>query len=412
MQGQENMGQERKKRLELLAPAGDRAGLQAALRFGADAVYVGGPALQLRAASAGFTMEGLAEAAAAAHAAGKRLYVTVNAFAENDELAALASYARALHALGADAAIVSDLGALLTIREACPELEIHVSTQANCMNYRAAAHYHALGAKRVVLARELSLPEIRKLRDNTPPELELEAFVHGAMCMAYSGRCLLSAFLTGRSGNRGSCAQSCRWSYRLQEEKRPNEFYTVEETENGSAILSAFDLNASGLLDQLAAAGVSAFKIEGRMKSEFYIAGAVNAYRMALDGTADRAAVEAELAAISHRPYCTGFYEGPVHGQAWDGAYLGDCRYVGLVTGDADAEGFCTVQAKNRIFVGDTLELLSPGRPGQPFVVTALLDEAGQPLPYINHPGRSVRLLGAPWAGTGDLLRRRGGRDA
>ena len=151
----------------------------------------------------------------------------------------------------------------------------------------------------------------------------------------------------------------------------------MEETENGSAILSAFDLNASGLLDQLAAAGVSAFKIEGRMKSEFYIAGAVNAYRMALDGTADRAAVEAELAAISHRPYCTGFYEGPVHGQAWDGAYLGDCRYVGLVTGDADAEGFCTVQAKNRIFVGDTLELLSPGRPGQPFVVTALLDEAG-----------------------------------
>jgi len=218
------------KKPELLAPAGDLAGLKAAIRFGADAVYIGGSFLQLRAKKVGFDEETLREAAALLHAAGKRLYVTVNAFAKNGEIPELSAYAKKLHALGVDAVIVSDLGAMIEIRDACPELEVHVSTQANCMNYRAAAHYHALGAKRVVLAREPSLEEIRLLRENTPDTLEIEAFVHGAMCMAYSGRCLLSAYLADRSGNRGACAQTCRWSFRLQEEKRPNEYYTIEET--------------------------------------------------------------------------------------------------------------------------------------------------------------------------------------
>lgn len=402
----------RNRKPELLAPAGDLAGLRAALRFGADAVYAGGPMLQLRAASAGFTLDTLHEAADIAHRAGKRLYVTVNSFVKSSETRLLASYARELHALGADAAIVSDLGAIAAMHEACPALDLHVSTQANCMNDRAASVYYALGAKRVVLARELSLSEIRLLRTNTPPELELEAFVHGAMCMAYSGRCLLSAFLADRSGNRGACAQSCRWSYRLQEEKRPNEYYDIAETKDGSYILSSFDLNASHLLGALSEAGVCSFKLEGRMKSEFYIAGVTNAYRMAIDGTAAQDAIDAELDAVSHRPYCTGFYEGPVRGEALDGAYQSSCRYVGRVVGGMEADGYCTVEAKNRFYVGETLELLSPGTPGRPFRITSMRNESGDPIDGVNCPRSIVRVAGAPCAGEGDFLRKRGGRDA
>jgi len=399
------------KKPELLAPAGDLAGLKAAIRFGADAVYIGGSFLQLRAKKVGFDEETLREAAALLHAAGKRLYVTVNAFAKNGEIPELSAYAKKLHALGVDAVIVSDLGAMIEIRDACPELEVHVSTQANCMNYRAAAHYHALGAKRVVLARELSLEEIRLLRENTPDTLEIEAFVHGAMCMAYSGRCLLSAYLADRSGNRGACAQTCRWSFRLQEEKRPNEYYTIEETADGSAILSSYDMCAANLLQQLADAGVCSLKIEGRMKSEYYIAGVVNAYRMALDGTATQEEVMAELEAVSHRPYCTGFYEGPIKGDAWDGEYISTCRYVGQVIEKLD-DGSCLVEAKNRFAVGETLELLTPNRAGVPFTVAALQDEEGTPIEFINCPRRIVRLWGAELAEEGDFLRKRGGRDA
>ena len=399
------------KKPELLAPAGDLAGLKAAIRFGADAVYLGGSFLQLRAKKVGFTEETLREAADLLHAAGKRLYVTVNAFAKNGEIPKLSAYARNLYEIGVDAVIVSDLGAMLEIREACPELEVHVSTQANCMNYRAAAHYHELGAKRVVLARELSLEEIRLLRQNTPETLEIEAFVHGAMCMAYSGRCLLSAYLADRSGNRGACAQTCRWSFRLQEEKRPNEYYTIEQTADGSSILSSYDLCAADLLEELADAGVCSLKIEGRMKSEYYIAGVVNAYRMAIDGTASMDKVRAELEAVSHRPYCTGFYEGPIKGDAWDGEYISTCRYVGRVI-EKLSDGTCLVEAKNRFAVGEELELLMPNRAGVPFTIEALWDDAGEPIDLINCPRRIVRMRGIGLAEAGDFLRKRGGRDA
>ncbi|MDO4492991.1 MAG: U32 family peptidase [Clostridia bacterium] len=395
---------------ELLAPAGDLVGLAAALRFGADAVYMGGPFMQMRAQSVGQTMEDLAEAVRMAHAAGAKLYVTVNCFAFNEELPRIAVYAKELHAIGVDAVIVSDLGAILTIREACPELEVHVSTQANTMNYAAARHYHALGAKRVVLARELSVRDIRTIRENIPEELELEAFVHGAMCMAYSGRCLLSAYMTGRSGNRGACAQSCRWNYRLQEEKRPDEWYEIEENERGTAILSSFDLNAASFLGELEDAGVCSFKIEGRMKSEYYIAGAVNAYRMALDGTASDEQVQRELEAISHRPYCDGFYHGPVHAEPWDGQYISTCRYVGRVE-QALPDGRFVAEAKNRFAVGEELELVHPGVPGIPFTVTGIENEAGEAIPLINLPRARVKVAGAPVARAGDLLRKRCGRD-
>ena len=269
--------------LELLAPAGDLECLRTALRFGADAVYVGGPQMQLRAGSVGFSMDDLAEAVREAHALNRRLYVTVNAFASNSEIDALSDYAQALKALGADAVIVSDLGAIAAIRRAAPDLDVHVSTQANCLNYAAAQVYADLGATRVVLGREMSLTEIAELRAKTPASLELEAFVHGAMCMAYSGRCMISAYLAGRSANRGACAQSCRWTYHLMEEKRPGQFFPVEEDDRGTTILSSLDLCCIDFLDRIAAAGVTSFKIEGRMKSPYYVATVVNAYRKRLD---------------------------------------------------------------------------------------------------------------------------------
>ncbi len=266
------------RHLELLSPAGSMEALQAALRFGADAVYAGGPQLQLRAGSAGFTMDMLADAAREVHARGRKLYVTVNAFPTNREIDALGDYAQALLALGADAAIVADLGAIAAMRKAAPGLPIHVSTQANCVNYAAARAYCDMGATRVVLGREMTLDDIAELRAKVPVELELEAFVHGAMCMAYSGRCLISAYLTGRSANRGGCAHSCRWNYALMEEKRPGEFLPVEEDARGTTILSSFDLNCLDFLDRIAAAGVTSFKLEGRMKSPYYVATVTNAW--------------------------------------------------------------------------------------------------------------------------------------
>ena len=236
---------------ELLAPAGDLERLDTALYFGADAVYVGGPKLQLRAGSVGFTMDDIATAAEKVHAAGKKLYVTVNAFPTDAELDALPDYAQALRDCGADAAIVADLGAIAVMRKAAPSLAVHVSTQANCQNAEAARVYHDMGATRVVLGREMTLEQIAGLRAKVPTALELEAFVHGAMCMAWSGRCMLSAYLTGRSANRGACTQSCRWTYHLMEEKRPGEFFPIEEDDRGTTILSSHDLCCIEFLDQL-----------------------------------------------------------------------------------------------------------------------------------------------------------------
>ena len=293
------------KNIELLAPAGEWECLEAAANFGADAVYMGGDLLQLRAKKAGFEREDLARAAEFLHRQGKKLYVTVNSFAKNHEIGQCADYARFLRDAGVDAAIISDLGVLTEFAEAAPELERHVSTQANCGNYRTAQVYASLGASRIVLAREMSIEEIGELRSRLDPAVELEAFVHGAMCMAYSGRCLISSYLTGRSGNRGECSQPCRWSYSVMEAKRPGEYFDLEETESGTSILSSHDLCAIELLDELATAGVTSFKIEGRMKSAYYVATAVNAYRRAMDGTLTMEQCKKELECLQHRPYTT-----------------------------------------------------------------------------------------------------------
>lgn len=392
------------RKTELLAPAGSLAAFDAALCYGADAIYVGGELLQLRAPGTAFSREALADAIKRAHARGVKVYVTLNALARNEELLRLGEYGRFLCELGADAAIVSDAGVLATLKQEAPALPLHISTQASVLNYAAARLWHELGAERIVLAREMRLTDIAELRAKTPADLSIEAFVHGAMCMAYSGRCLISAALLGRSGNRGDCAQPCRWNYSLMEEKRPNEFFPIEEEGGTSTLLSSCDLNCIGILPELRKAGVDSFKIEGRMKTEYYVAVVTNAYRMALDGLAPLTDCAAELDAVSHRPYTTGFYLDELPNKhANDGAYIQKRRFAATVV-KAEA-GMLTVRQRAPFQVGDSLELVSPGHAGRAFPLTALYDTEGAPRSRAPHPLEKLRLPCPYPARAGDLLR-------
>lgn len=396
---------------ELLSPAGDMERLETALRFGADAVYCGGPMLQLRSGNVGFTMDDLALGAKKCHEKGKKLYVTVNAFANNGEIDSCGDYAKTLRDIGADAVIVSDLGLIRTIAKAAPDLPIHVSTQANCLNYAAANAYYDMGVKRIVLGREMSLREIRELRSRIPDDLELEAFVHGAMCMSYSGRCMISAYLTDRSANRGACTQSCRWKYHLTEETRTGEFFPVIEDERGTTILSSFDMNCIDFLDQIMEAGVTSFKLEGRMKSPFYVATVTNAYRKRIDGilsgTATKESVrllQRELCAASHRPYSSGFYFGAMKKHAPDdGVYLQDTNFVGVVKRIEGKRVFAEI--RNRIFDGDRLEILSPNTLNEAFVARNIVDMNGVGVEVASRPGEIYSMDLDAQASVGDLLR-------
>ncbi len=393
------------KPVELLAPAGSMESLNAALRFGANAVYLGGPFLQLRAGQTAFSISQIAQAADSCHARGARLYVAANAFTFPEELERMGAYARELSAVGADAMIVSDTGAIRVVKRACPDMEVHVSTQANCTNHETARAYYEMGARRVVLARELSIKQIRLLRQNTPPELEIEAFVHGAMCMAYSGRCMISAYLTGRSANRGGCAQSCRWKFALTEEKRPGEYFPIEEDPDGDTILSSYDLCALPVLDELTDAGVTSLKIEGRMKTPYYVAGAVNAYRMYLDG-GEYAGSMSELHAISHRPYSTGFYKGEIKNSIHAPAgYFKDCDYIGPVLDRQN--GRITVQVKNKLVSGVRIEALTPGRPGVGFTACDMQNEAGEAIETAAVPDTLFTLPAPEGIEAGDFIRKR-----
>ena len=394
------------KRPELLAPAGDMECLETAVHFGADAVYIGGPLLQLRADNVGFDREGIAEAVKYAHEHGVKLYVTVNCFAKNEEIDAAEDYAKFLHSVGVDAVIVSDIGLIAKIHESAPELEIHVSTQANCQNFNSANVYWAMGAKRVVLGREMTLEEIVEFRKRIPEEMEIEAFVHGAMCMSYSGRCMISSYLVNRSGNRGGCAQPCRWNYHLVEMKRPNEFFQVVEDEKGTAILSSHDMCAVGFLDKLEEAGICSYKIEGRMKTPFYVATAVNAYRHAIDGDVSMEVIERELDSISHRPYSSAFYFGEMkmsHGNS--GAYIQKCTFVGKVLDYSD--GFVTIEQRNNFKPGDELEVIAPASIGEKFTVSAIFDEEGNEREDARLIKQILRLPCPIKLQKGDLLRKR-----
>jgi|LSQX01.3.fsa_nt_gb putative protease len=394
------------KQPKLLAPAGDMEGALTALKYGADALYCGGPLLQLRADTAGMDEETLSRVIRTAHDREKLVYVTVNSFVYSREIPALAPYAKRLETMGADGLIVSDIGALAEIRNAVPHMELHLSTQANCMNYKAAQVYYDLGVRRIVLARELSLAQIAEIRAHIPDDLELEAFVHGAMCMAYSGRCLISSFLTGRSANRGDCTQSCRWNYHLTEEKRPGEYFPVVEEAGGTALLSSRELCTVAFLDRLQDAGVSCFKIEGRMRTPYSIGVTVNAYRMAMDKTAPVDALLRELDTTSHRPYCSGFYlEDPLALVPDTGGYVRNWLFVATASEEASG-GVVPVQTRNRFAVGDTLEVVSPGQTGRAFKVGRILDESGQELPLSNVPMRLVTVDCPHAVQAGDLFRK------
>ena len=396
---------------ELLAPAGGMAQLKAALRFGADAVYGALPAFGLRAYAGNFSWEELAQALALVHREKKKFYLTLNILPYEDELPALAETAKRACEMGVDAALVSDLGAFLLLRREVPALKLHISTQANTLNGEAARFYYEQGAQRIVLARELSLARIAELRRKLPEGLELEAFVHGAMCMSYSGRCMLSDHLTGRGGNRGACAQPCRWEYALVEKKRPGEYWPIEEDERGTYLLSAYDLNMLSHLPELVNAGIASLKIEGRMKTEYYVATVVGAYRRALNALAEseeayRALLpelEGELRKASHRSFNTGFYFGPPAPMAGAAGFTQEMEFVARV--ESWENGKAVLQLKNRFFVGDTLELLCPAG-AFPFQVESItLADSGEQVHTVSVAGQRVIIPLPHPAGEGDFLR-------
>lgn len=378
---------------ELLAPAGDMECLRFALCYGADAVYLGAKAFGMRSSSANFGDEDLFAAASMAHAAGKRVYLTLNTLPTNEEMDNLPRLLSVVRQAHLDAFIVADLGVLRMAQKVAPEVEIHFSTQAGIANWASAGAAYEMGAKRVVLARELSVEDIAEIRAKTPPELELEVFVHGAMCMSVSGRCLLSQYMTGRDANRGMCAQSCRWKYTLHEEKRPGQSFEIGEGDGGSYILSADDLCAAPLLDKLLDAGVASVKIEGRSKSFYYVASATAAYRAALDaalaaepGTYELPGfAKEELERTSHRPYSTGFLLGPQGAtQSPERSnYIRKWQIVGVVDKQEGGRVFCTQRGK--FVLGEELEALLPEGRCVAFVPQDILDGKGNHIEATRH---------------------------
>jgi putative protease len=359
-----------RSRGELLAPAGNLEKLKMALMYGADAVYLGGEEFGLRASAGNFGPEELEEGIAFAHSMGRRVYLTMNIIPHNEDFEGMPEYIRQVRDAGVDAIIFSDPGIFDLLRQEAPEMELHLSTQANNTNWRSAAFWHRMGVKRVILARELSLKEIRDIRERVPEELELEMFVHGSMCISYSGRCLLSNYMADRDSNRGLCAHPCRWKYHLVEEKRPGEYMPVFENERGTYIFNSKDLCLIGHIPEILSSGITSLKIEGRMKSSYYVATVVKAYREALDVyAADPANYRFdgewldEISKASHREYTTGFYLGKPSGKEQiyeSGSYIREYDFVGLVTAyDADS-GIATIEQRNRFAVGEELEVVSP----------------------------------------------------
>ena len=372
---------------ELLSPAGSLEALKYAVMYGADAVYCALPRFGMRAAPVNLTIGELHDGCIFAHARGKKVYLTLNNLPTNDELSELPQYIKDAAEAGVDAFIIADLGVLSLAKQYAPDVDVHFSTQAGITNYAAATMAYNLGAKRVVLARELTLTDIAQIRDNTPPELELEAFVHGAMCMSVSGRCLLSSYMTGRSGNRGECAQPCRWKYYLVEENRPGQYMPIGENEEGSYILNANDLCTAPFLDLICKAGVDSLKIEGRAKTFYYVASVTAAYRKALDQYLANPASDTfdlpdsvldELNRTSHRHYSPGFYFGREQArQATDSAtYIREWEFVGTVNGWENGVASC--QQRGKWSLGDTLEALCPDGRSIPLNPEWIENEAGE----------------------------------
>ena len=403
------------QKMELLAPVGGMEQLKAAVRFGANAVYGGMKSYGLRAFAGNFDQKQLTEAVSYAHQHHAKFYVTMNILAEDDQLSGMVDAAKQALACGVDAAIVSDLGVAVLLHQQVPGLPIHVSTQANITNAATAEVWQqAAGVERIVLSRELSMEQIVAMRQNLPDALELEAFVHGAMCVAYSGRCLLSAALLGRCGNKGACAQPCRWQYHVVEEKRPGEYLPICEDEHGTYLFSSNDLCMLPYLPQLQKAGIASLKIEGRMKTAYYVATIVSAYRQALD-ILEEQGEEAfqqqlprlldELNKASHRASNTGFYFGAPQPPAGAEGFSQSMEYVGDILTDADPGEVALVRLKNRFYVGDKLEALTPSGSHSFLVTSMVLDETGESVETASVAGTVLRMTFPFAVGAGDLLR-------
>ena len=402
-----------RKNPELLAPAGTMEKLQMALAYGADAAYLGGAQFGLRAFGGNFTNEEIRAAVNLAHGVGKKIYVTVNVFPHNEDLVSLPDYLRFLADVEVDAVLVADLGVFMLAREVATQLPVHISTQANNANWRTVRAWQELGAERVVLARELSREEIREIRRHT--DVELELFVHGAMCISYSGRCLLSSYFTGRDANRGGCAQSCRWKYALVEESRPGECYPIEEDARGTYIMNSKDLCLLPYLDEVVDSGIDSLKIEGRMKSVHYVASVVKAYRMALDacltGTSYKVREEwlTELEKVSHRSYTTGFFFGKtteadqIYGSS---SYEQTSDFVGLVRAYDEKTKIAAVEQRNNMKLGQEIEIFQPVGASFRQKLAEMWDTEGQEIAAAPHPQQIIRMRMAQPVEVNSILRR------
>lgn len=402
--------------IELLVPAGNLENLKVAIDYGADAVYIGGEVFSLRAKAKNFSKEDMIEGMDYAHKRGKKVYITANILGHNDDLDAAEKYFGELREINPDALIISDPGIFTIAKGVCPDIDIHISTQANNTNYGTYLFWWRLGAKRVVSARELSLEEIKQIRENIPKEMEIETFVHGAMCMSYSGRCLLSNFFTGKDANRGECTHSCRWKYSVVEEKRPGEYMPVYENERGTYIFNSKDLCMIEYIPQLIDAGIDSFKIEGRMKTALYVATVARTYRNAIDDYLQSPQTfkenleryKSEIGKCTYREFTTGFFFGKPDGdtQIYDSnTYVKNYIYIGTVN-EKDKVGRAVFNQKNKFFVGDRIEVMKKSGENELLTVMSIENEDGEKQVSAPHPMQLLKVtFDKPSATEGDILR-------
>lgn len=405
------------KKPELLIPASNLEVLKIAVLYGADAVYIGGEMYGLRAKAKNFGPEEMKEGIAFAHARGKKVYVTANITAHNEDLSGIRKYFEELREMKPDAVIISDPGVFEIAKEVAPEMELHISTQANNVNYATYRFWHRLGAKRVVSARELSLEELKEIRDNIPDDLEIETFVHGAMCMAHSGRCLLSNYFTGRDANRGACTHPCRWKYYLVEETRPGEYLPVEENERGTYIFNSKDLCMIEYIPHLVDAGIDSFKVEGRMKTALYVASVARTYRRAIDDFFENPAIyeknipyyKEEISKCTYRQFTTGFFFGKPDSDAQiynNNTYIKEYTYLGII-GEKNQEGYYRLEQRNKFSVGDEIEVMKPDGRNLMVTVKGIQDEEGKEMESCPHPKQVIYVNLGEGLEENDILRRK-----
>lgn len=407
--------------IELLAPAGDLEKLKTAIDYGADAVYLGGESFGLRTASKNFTIEDIKEGVKYAHDRGKKVHVTLNIIPHDEDLIGLEEYLLELQIAGIDAVIVADPGTFSIGKKTIPNMEIHLSTQASITNTETINFWYNLGVRRVVLARELSLKEIKNIKDNIPKDMEIEAFVHGAMCISYSGRCLLSNYMTGRDANLGDCAHACRYKYNLVEEKRPGEYFNIVEDEEGTFILNSKDLCMIEYLDKLIDAGINSFKIEGRVKSMYYVATVIRSYRHAIDEYLESKEDYKfnnkwidEIRKASHRDFTTGFYFGDQgeNSQVYNtSSYIRNYDFVGIVKDFDEDTMIASIEQRNRVFQGDIIEIFGPDRGFLEIKIDKMWDEKGEEIEVAPHPQQIYKIKLEEPIKIGSMIRKKLDRD-